>query len=129
MPTGRGYPPSARLRNPVDFAALRRDGKRIATRHFRTQYRLTQAGEPRLGMAVSRRVSKRAVVRNRIRRIVRESFRLRRSDLPNCDVLLVAQASTAALTGGELRSDLDGLWTQLAALKPSSGGPTIPGPT
>ena len=129
MAIGRGHPPSARLRNPADFAALRREGKRIATRHFRTQFRISPDAEPRLGMAVSRRVSKRAVVRNRIRRTVRESFRLRRTTLPNCDVLLIAQTSAATTTNGELRSDLEAIWNQLAALKRPADAPTTTRPT
>ena len=129
MAIGCGHPPGARLRNPADFAALRREGKRFATRHFRTEYRLTPTEDARLGMAVSRRVSKRAVVRNRIRRIVRETFRLRRAELPGCDVLLIAQTSAAVLSGGELRSDLNAIWQRLAALKPLPDGPTMPLPT
>ena len=129
MAIGCGHPPGARLRTPADFAALRRDGLRFATRHFRTQYCLTEAAEARLGMAVSRRVSKRAVVRNRIRRIVRESFRLRRAGLPACDLLLIAQATAAGLSGSELRADLDAVWQRLAALKPSADRPTMPLPS
>jgi len=122
----RAHPPSARLRNPADFLALRRQSKRIAARCFQTQYRLTESGEARLGMAVSRRVSKRAVVRNRIRRIMRESFRVRRADLPSCDVLLIAHTSAAAQSRGDLRADLDLIWTRLAALKPHDADRTIP---
>jgi ribonuclease P protein component len=124
----RAFPPAARLRSPADFAALRRDGKRITTRLFRTQYRLTGAAEARLGMAVSRRVSKRAVERNRIRRIIRDSFRLRRSQLPACDLLMIAQTAAAAQSGSQLRAELDLIWGRLAALKAHAPTPTMPAP-
>ena len=91
-----GYPRTASLRQPAEFTALRRQGKRMAARFFQSQYRLTQSADARLGMAVSKRVSKRAVVRNRIRRLIRESFRLNRAKLPPCDVLLIAQTTAAA---------------------------------
>jgi ribonuclease P protein component len=120
------HPPAARLRAPADFAALRREGKRVSSRFFLTQYRLSENGESRLGMAVSRRVSKRAVVRNRIRRVVRESFRLFRQKLPGCDVLLVARAEAAAQSRSGLRVDLDLIWNRLAALKPQDSTRTIP---
>jgi ribonuclease P protein component len=124
--TSLRYPPAGRLRQPTDFVALRREGKRVSSRYFHTQYRLTQSGEARLGMAVSRRVSKRAVVRNRIRRTVRESFRICRGRLPLCDVLLVARAEAATQSAADLRSDLDLIWSQLAALKPQLPTSTIP---
>ena len=69
----------------------------------------------RLGMAVSRRVSKLAVERNRIRRQIRESFRLRRPQLPSCDVLVIARPSAAQLGNVELRHELAQLWRKLDA--------------
>jgi ribonuclease P protein component len=66
-------------------------------------------------MAVSRKVSKHAVVRNRIRRLIRETFRLTRSQLPNVDVLVIARTSAAALENPALRSELELLWHRLIA--------------
>jgi len=80
-------------------------------------------------MAVSRRISKLAVVRNRIRRIVRESFRASRADLPACDVLLIARSAAAEQDGRGLRRDVDLIWRQLAALKPHDATRTIPPPS
>ena len=75
-------PRTARLLRPVDFAALRANAQRISSRHFKVEYQVSPSGIARLGMAVSRRVSKRAVKRNRIRRLIRECFRLRRHESP-----------------------------------------------
>lgn len=123
------HPPSARLRTPADFEALRRHGKRLSSRCFNTQYRLIDGASPRLGMAVSRRVSKRAVVRNRIRRIIRESFRTARPQLPGCDVLLIARSAAAERDRRGLRADIDLIWRQLAALKPHDPTRTIAAPS
>jgi len=120
------HPPDARLRAAADFTALRREGKRVSSRYFQTQYRLSESGLSRLGMAVSRRVSKHAVVRNRIRRTIRESFRLFRRNLPGCDVLLIARAEAAGQSRADLRADLDLIWSRLAALKPQHADRTIP---
>ena len=110
------YPRVARLLRPEDFTAMRSQGKRLALKLFHCEYRMTGAQTARLGMAVSRRVSKRAVVRNRIRRQIRESFRLRRLRLPNCDVLIVARAAAAEQDNKALRQELELLWSKLAAL-------------
>jgi ribonuclease P protein component len=120
-----GHPATARLRDPQDFLALRRTGKRFASRFFSTQFRSTPSAVARLGMAVSRRVSKRAVVRNRIRRAIRESFRLHRAQLGGCDVLLIAQPHAALQAGAALRDDLDSIWKRLSALKPCASTRTI----
>jgi ribonuclease P protein component len=66
-------------------------------------------------MAVSRRVSKLAVVRNRIRRQIRESFRLHRSRLPACDILVIARQAAAQQSNAQLRMELESLWSRLAA--------------
>ncbi len=69
----------------------------------------------RLGMAVSRRVSKLAVMRNRIRRQIRESFRLQRARLPDLDILVIARTFAATQTNAALRAELLMLWQALAA--------------
>jgi ribonuclease P protein component len=119
------HPPAARLRTPADFTALRRDSKRLSTDCFQAQYRLVTGGQARLGMAVSRRISKLAVVRNRIRRIVRESFRAARAQLPGCDVLVIARSAAAQKDRPGLRAAADLIWQQLAALKPHDATRTI----
>ncbi|MBN8885313.1 MAG: ribonuclease P protein component [Rudaea sp.] len=110
---GLAFPRAARLLRPDEFAALRRSGKRISVRHFQCEFRLNETPTARLGMAVSRRVSKLAVVRNRVRRQIRESFRLCRRDLPFCDVLVIARVSAAELDNAHLRRELDQLWHKL----------------
>ena len=109
------YPRAARLLRPADFSALRSSSKRVSFKHFQCEYRPNAGATARLGMAVSRRVSKLAVVRNRIRRQIRESFRLQRPRLPACDVLVIARASTAQLDNAALRAELEQLWRKLNA--------------
>ena len=108
------HPRTARLLRPADFAALREHSQRVSTRHFTAQYRATTASA-RLGMAVSRKVSKLAVVRNRIRRQIRETFRLTRPLLPSFDVLVIARPSAAAQGNPTLRTELELLWQRLIA--------------
>jgi ribonuclease P protein component len=112
-----GLPPAARLRRAADFAALRHAPGRLDTRFFMIRYGPSAMGSARLGLAVSRRVSKRAVDRNRIKRNARESFRLARASLPAFDLLLIARQQAADAPGPALRADLDAAWSRLKPLK------------
>jgi ribonuclease P protein component len=110
-----GMPPEARLRHAADFTALRKPTGRLGSACFRIRYRDNKVGFARLGQAISRRVSKRAVDRNRIRRIVRESFRHARAGLPPVDVLIIANNQAVNVSRSELRAELDRLWQRLQA--------------
>ena len=69
--------------------------------------------EARLGLAISRRIASRAVARNRIKRIVRESFRQWRPQLPGCDVVVMGRNNIAGLTSRQLHAALEDLWKEL----------------
>ena len=120
-------PRTARLLKAGDFAALRGKSKRISARHFLAEFSPNEQPTCRLGQAVSRRVSKRAVDRNRIKRLVRESYRHVRSELPCVDILMIARTSAVRTTSADLREDLANLWKKLAALKVTSGTGTMRG--
>ncbi len=71
------------------------------------------AGSARLGMAISRRHARTAVERNRIKRLVRESFRRRRAALPPLDIVVMLKAGTAGVANAGLRTGLERLWDAL----------------
>ena len=125
MSTALGLPPAARLRRAADFAALRHAPGRLDTRFFLIRYRTSEAGCARLGLAVSRRVSKRAVDRNRIKRVARESFRVVRTRLQAFDVLLVARQQAANAASEALRADLDAAWFRMKPMKQEGAPGTI----
>ncbi len=108
-----GLPRDARIRRAADFAALRVPGGRLNSPSFRLRYIRSPMDHARLGLAVSRRVSKRAVERNRIKRAVRESFRRARLAMPAVDILVIARHDAVALSGAELMAELDRLWPRL----------------
>lgn len=126
-----GLPREARLRRAGDFAALRNSSGRLGGRCFSVRYRVNTLGQPRLGLAISKRVSKRAVDRNRIKRLVRESFRRARLELPPIDLMVMAREQAVGLSGPELLDELQLLWKKLrsarldAALKPGDTAGTI----
>lgn len=118
-----GLPRETRLRQASDFAALRSSSGRFGGRCFYLRYRANGLPHARLGLAISKRVSKRAVERNRIKRLLRESFRQIRSRLPAVDVVVMAREQTAGLPGAELLAEAEAMWRRLAAITP------VPTPT
>lgn len=115
-----GLSSAVRVRRRADFLALRSAAGRWHGNHFVLRWVASSADCARLGLAVSRKVSKRAVVRNRIKRVARESFRLRRAAMPTVDVLVIARASAAASDNAALRADLERGWQTLKR-RPSPG--------
>lgn len=102
------FPRTARLLSGREFQRVFDHRKAISNSLFRIHH--APAETARLGLAVSKRVSPKAVVRNRIRRQIRESFRLKRAELAPCDYIVLARPATATATPTELRTALDQLW-------------------
>lgn len=75
-----------------------------------------------MGLAISKRVSKRAVERNRIKRLVRESFRRIRHELPPIDVVVMGREQAASLAGPQLLAELDTLWRRLLPARRGADG-------
>ncbi len=67
----------------------------------------------RLGQAVSRKTDRHASGRNRIKRIVRESFRHAADSLPAADFVVIARSPAAAASNDELRDSLSRHWRRL----------------
>ena len=120
-----GLPREARIRRAGDFAVLRQASGRLGGRGFSVRFRQNELGHARLGLAVSKRVSKRAVERNRIKRLLRESFRRIRSQLPPLDLVVMAREQAAGVPGPELLAELDALWRKLPPLKRGGDTSTI----
>ena len=112
-----GLPRDARLRRPAEFAALRLSSGRAGGRCFHMRYRGNELGHARLGLAISKRVSKRAVERNRIKRLLRESFRRVRHQLPAVDLMVMAREQAAGVPGPDLLAEIDLLWKKLLAAR------------
>lgn len=99
------FPKAARVRRRRDFLRLQREGRRRHTTHFVVIRRPGEGAESRLGVTVSSRVGN-AVVRNRIKRLVRDVFRRRRMELPvPTDVVVIAKPGADALTHAQAATE------------------------
>ena len=152
MPTNR-FPRTARVRAGSDFDRIFKHGRRVAlpvlALHWQTaeqavascaranaalvqkrpnsRYRFERFDSgPRLGLAVSRKVDRRAVGRNRIKRVMRETFRAHRAELADGDYVVVGRIGAALLDETQLRAALISLLQRAGALPASTSTGTMP---
>ena len=93
-----------RLRKRADFDSVRSRGNRVSDRLFVLTVAPSELDQTRWGLAVSRRVGN-SVVRNRVKRKIRESIRDMRC-INGLDVIVSARPAAATAASGSVRSSL-----------------------
>jgi ribonuclease P protein component len=93
--TGK-FPRTARVRRRREFTRIQGEGIRVHTDAF-TIVLAPATTRARLGLTVSKRVGN-AVVRNRLRRLLREIFRRRAATMPSVDLVIIAKPDAARFT-------------------------------
>ena len=101
-----GFPKRARLTRRSEFLSLSRGGKKVYTPHFIVISRANDREVHRLGITVSAKVGK-AVVRNRVKRLLREFYRRQQNPLsPHRDFLIIARKRAGDLSTHEIAREL-----------------------
>lgn len=110
------FPRRARLQKPGEFKAAFERGSRLNEKWLTALVVPNDATQSRLGLAVPKKIAARAVDRNRIKRQIRESYRLHQQQLPAVDVVILARGGCVQAKPQQLRDILDRLWNRIAAL-------------
>ena len=108
------FPRAARLLRPGDYRHVFARSVRSTDSLFTVLARANDENEARLGLAISKKQLRRAVERNRIKRLVRESFRRQRAAMPPLDLVVLARRVTGRATNSQLRDSIKLHWQRLA---------------
>ena len=99
-----------RLVQAADFARVFDKPVRRADKFFTILYICSDQPSARLGLAIAKKRARRAVDRNRIKRIVRESFRHSLPILAGKDIVVLARDTTARANNASLFDSLQKHW-------------------
>lgn len=96
-----------RLLNSSDFQRVFDDAPfRASHKHFLILARPSHTDSSRLGLVIAKKNIRLAVQRNRMKRLIRESFRQQQSTLPNIDMIVLARRGMEELENPQLLQQL-----------------------
>ena len=111
---GQSFPKSMRLLNSNDFQSVFDDAPlRTSHQHFLFLARQNQLDRPRLGLVIAKKHIRHAVDRNRMKRLIRETFRVKQQQLAGIDVIVLARKGMNDATNAVLLDQLNGQWQRL----------------
>lgn len=101
---------SHRLLNARDYSEVFAGATRTADRYFTVLAKPNQLTHARLGLVVAKKNIKTAVQRNRVKRVIRETFRSARPALLCHDLVVIAKAAAGRADNALLRMALTQIW-------------------
>jgi len=102
----------SRLLTPGQFQTVFSKPIRFGSSHI-TVLVTPNTNTSRLGLAITKKRIKLAVQRNRIKRQIRESFRLNQHTLPNIDMVIMVKSGTDKLDNQQIRQQLEKIWRKI----------------
>lgn len=98
--------------NSIMFARVFESPKTSSDRYLTILARPNETDHPRLGLAVSKKSARRAVQRNIIKRVIRESFRNRKYQLIPVDLVVLSKKAAGEASKKQLAASIDRLWSR-----------------
>jgi ribonuclease P protein component len=116
--SNQDFPRTHRLLTSRDFSGVFNNAKiKIHLPHFLVLATDNTISHTRLGCVVAKKHAKRANQRNRIKRIIRETFRLNQDKLSAIDVVVMVKPGIAKQDNKHLLEELDLLWQKPTLVK------------
>jgi len=114
MPAIKTLSKAQRLRSPKDYRRVYQTKQWGGSSHHTFNVNpLDQPTLSSLGVTVSKKVSKLAVVRNKIKRQVKEFYRHRQEELLSTELVITAKPSCSSASNEERSQSLTVLWVKI----------------
>lgn len=101
------FPKRFRLITANDYRQVFRNPKRVSTPELLFLFSKNDHVSSRLGLAIAKKQLPLAVDRNRVKRLIRESFRNKRNQLNSVDIVVMARKKLLNMDNNEIRQQLD----------------------
>lgn len=107
------FPRELRLVTPSQFSRVFDHPVKAVSDHITILAKFNNLDNPRIGLTIAKKKEKTAVGRNRIKRIIRDSFRLNQHNLPNIDIVVIARNQIGEADNKHLHKQLNKLWKKI----------------
>lgn len=104
------FPRKLRLLNAKAYRQVFAGSSRFGNRYITILASENGLAHPRLGMAISKKCAKKAVDRNRLKRLVRENFRQNQHTLPAVDLVVMFRPTVLTLNNALVGEQIDMQW-------------------
>ena len=111
--TGESFSRSSRLTLAGEFKQVFQSNIRVSDDCFTILVGKQQGLTARIGFAVAKKQIKRAVDRNRLKRLIRESFRRHQGELPNMGIVVMVRFKILQLDNAQIFVRLDKHWRKV----------------
>jgi len=105
------FPRQARLLNAVDYQPVFKNNIRFGDSNITLLVSKKNGVRARLGFAIAKKQIKRAIDRNRLKRVFRQNFRLRQTFLPKRDIVVLVRNQILSLSNQQINELQEKNWT------------------
>ncbi len=105
--SGFDFKKNARLTKTDEFSSVFNFRKRISAQHIIIHYQPNRLNCARLGLVVGKKIAKRSVDRNYMRRALRELFRVQQANIKHVDLVIRVQEKFAKSDFGQIKHEID----------------------
>lgn len=109
----QGFSKEYRLLKPAHFEHVFNEAVPSVSPQLTILARKSDSNNPRLGITIPKKRVKKACDRNRVKRIIRESFRVKKQQLPEIDIVVIGKSGLSELNNSEISNLLEKLWKKL----------------